>query len=306
MELKELLSIVKNEFAAPEGIDYHELLPELERNLGSPDTKIRENSMEVLWHWETKGILTETELIELGKRMAANLSFGLGEAETDSVFLRSFSALILRGVIHTDKLLLEGKLKGLKSFMKVELLKKWSEQAIEYFVKEQDLRGFIPIKEWAHSLAHCSDLLWELALHPLIGKEEHLKILEALAQKFTQPATCVFTASEEARICRVVAAIQRRNLVLPKEYEKWLQQIITPYAETKWFEDMDDLSILQFKLNARVNVRLFLHRLANLLQLKEEDFDETQKLIFKDISQYRDLLLEMIDKGFKKMIGSNI
>ena len=306
MDLKEILSIVENEFAVPEGADYHNLLPELERNLGSSDSNTRENSMEILWNWVTKGILTETELIELGKRMATNLSFGLGDVDTDSVFLRSFSALVLRGVIHTDKLILEGKLKSHESFLKVELLKKWLDESLEYFLSEQDLRGYVPVKEWAHSLAHCGDLLWEIALHPLIGKEEHSKILDTIAKKLVLPASCAFTASEEARISRVIAAIQRRNLILPEEYEKWLQQIIKPYAEIKWYNDLEDVGAIQSKLNARVNARLFLHRIAVMLQFEEKDFKETEKEIFKEISQYRDRLLEIIDKGIQKMIGSNL
>ena len=305
MELKEILSIVENEFAVPEKTDYHELVPTLEKNLGSIDSKIRENSMEILWAWMKNGVLTEKELIELGKRMAANLSYGLGELDTDSVFLRSFSALILRGVIHTDKLIKEGKLESHKSYLEEELIKDWLEKALEYFVKEQDLRGYIPIKEWAHSPAHCGDLLWELALNPLITKEDHIKILEAIATKLTQPASYVFTASEEARILRAVAAIQTRNLVSQKEYEKWLQQIIKPYAEIKWYEDMEDLTTFQYKLNARVNVRLFLHRLVMMLQVEESEFEEEQKSIYKNISEYKDSLLEMINNGFKKM-GSNL
>jgi len=307
LKLEEILSIVENEFAVPKGVDYHELLPELEKNLGSPNSKIRENSMEILWKWETRGILNEKELIELGKRLAANLSFGLGENGTDSVFLRSFSALNLRGVIHTDKLIREGKLEGKKPYLTNELILKWLEQSLNYFAGEEDLRGYIAIKEWAHSLAHCSDLLREIALHPLIGKAEHSKILDVIAKKFTQPANDIFSASEEARICRVIAGIQTRNLVLPGEYKKWLQGIITPYSETIWFvDDLKDPNTVNAKLNARMNVRLFIQRIAIMLQFSDDDIVVGQESIYKAISQYRDSLLELIAQELKKMNSSNL
>ncbi|MHA1355486.1 MAG: DUF2785 domain-containing protein, partial [Candidatus Heimdallarchaeota archaeon] len=255
-------------------------MPGLEKNLGSPDTKIRENSMEILWKWETRGILTEKELIELGKRLATNLSFGLGENGTDSVFLRLFSALNLRGVIHTDKLIRDGKLDGKKPYLTKELILKWLEQTLDYFVGEEDFRGYVPIKEWAHSLAHCGDLLWEIALHPLTGKKEHSMMLDALANKFTQPANDVFTASEEARICRVVAAVQKRNLVPPEEYEMWLKKFITPYSETRWFDDVNEPLTFQAKLNARINVRLFIQRIAIMLQFSNDDIVEGDEEIY--------------------------
>ncbi|MFW9923226.1 MAG: DUF2785 domain-containing protein, partial [Candidatus Thorarchaeota archaeon] len=297
---------VENEYAVPEGADYLKIVPELEKNLGSSDTIIRENSLEILWKWANQGILTNAELIALGDRMATNLTYKLGESETDSVFLRAFSALILNGVLQTDIQFIEGKLEGRKPFLNSELINKWFKLSLEYFIGEQDLRGYIPIKEWAHSIAHCSDLFRGFALHPLVGKEDLIKILETIAAKLIQPANNVFTASEEARMCRAIAGIQTRCLVLPEEYQKWLEKIITPYAEKKWFEDFDNPEIRNQKLNARVNARLFLHRFHNMLQYNIEDIVETQKELFNNISQYRTSLLDMIDEGFKKMSKSNI
>ncbi|NHJ84195.1 MAG: DUF2785 domain-containing protein [Asgard group archaeon] len=306
MEKSELLSIVENEFAIPKGVDYHELLPVLESNLGSTDTVIRENSMEILYNWAAKGMLTDLELIDLGHRLAANLSYKLGESETDSVFLRSFSALVLNGVLRADRNFIEGKIEGRKSFLTSDLINNWLNLALEYFINEQDLRGYVPIKEWAHSLAHCSDLFCSFAHHPIIRKEDHLRILDVIATKFLQPANHVFTASEEARICRVIAAIQTRCLVLPEEYQNWLKKIITPYAEKTWFEDVNEPETFNQKLNARVNARLFLQRLYDMLQYNVEGISKTQEEVYNNILQYRESLTTMITQGFKKMGSSSI
>ena len=158
MKLSEILSIVENDYTVPEGEDYHSFTSDLEIQLGSPDTDIRENSMEILYKWIVKGTYTDAELLEIGNQMVTNFSKGLGETETDSVFLRSFSALVLGGVINVDTMFSEGKIKGRKSFLTKEILDKWLDKTIEFFLGEQDLRGYILDKKWAHSLAHCSDL----------------------------------------------------------------------------------------------------------------------------------------------------
>ncbi|MBN1330375.1 MAG: DUF2785 domain-containing protein [Candidatus Heimdallarchaeota archaeon] len=306
MEVSELLSIVENGFAIPKGADVQTLVLELEGNLGSSDSIVRENSLEILWHWETQGFLTNSELIDLGNRLATNFSFGLGESGTDNVFLRSFSALVLNGILQADKSFIEGKVEARKPFLTFDLLSKWLDQALEYFIKEQDLRGYVPIKEWAHSIAHCSDLFGGFARHPLTSKKEHLLILDAIARKFTQPAHFIYTTAEEARICRAIATIQTRSLVLPEEYEQWLQQIINPYAETNLFNDINELETFESKLNARVNVRIFLQRLYYMLQYNAQELAETQEEVFKNLSQYSNTLLEIINHGFKKMCSSNL
>ncbi|HUT81717.1 MAG TPA: DUF2785 domain-containing protein [Candidatus Bathyarchaeia archaeon] len=306
MKLTEILSIVENKFAVPEGKDYHKIVPELEKNLGSSDTDIRENSLEILWAWVTKGVLTDKELIELGNRLVTNLHIGLGEVDTDSVFLRSFSTLILAGVIRTDSNYLEGKIENRKPFLTRDLLIDWLNRAIEFFIDEKDLRGYIQIKKWAHAIAHGSDLFKVFSNHPLLERDEHIKILETIAKKLGQPAEHVFSAYEEARICSVVATIQTRNLVSLEDYEQWLQQIIAPFADVAWYDDKPDPSTFNFRLNARVNVRLFLTRLYFMLLFDIQQISSTNKILYDTISQYSNSLLDLIIQALKKFSSYNI
>ncbi|NHJ38786.1 MAG: DUF2785 domain-containing protein [Asgard group archaeon] len=306
MKLSELLSIVENKFAIPEKTDYHRIVKELEKNLGSPDTDIRENSLEILWSWVNKGILTNKELIELGNRMVENLFIGLGEVDTDSVFLRAFSTLILAGIIQVDNIFLEGKRDNRESFITQDLLNKWLNQSIEYFIAEKDLRGYVQIKKWAHSIAHGSDLFKAFSLHKLVQKDEHIRILDAIAKKLTQPARYIFSAYEESRICNVVVAIQIRNLVSLKDYEQWIQHITDPFDEVKWYEDSPDPSAFNFRLNARVNVRLFLNRLYFMLIFDLQKCSNINKLVFEKISQYSNALLDLIIQGLKKFSDFNL
>lgn len=95
-------AILDNECQLPAGADLDDLTSHLTINLGSTDAYVRENSMEILWTWGPAGRYSDDQLMGLGRHMAANLSVGLGESGTDTVFLRAFSALILAMVVIVD------------------------------------------------------------------------------------------------------------------------------------------------------------------------------------------------------------
>ena len=132
MNIEDILSIIESDFAVPEGADYRKLVSELEVNLGSLDLTVRDKSYEILGVWCNRGILTDSELLTLGERIVSNLSVGLGELDTDNVFVRSFSALVLCEIIEADIAFTEGKCTGRKSFLTPELFKKWLDNHPRY------------------------------------------------------------------------------------------------------------------------------------------------------------------------------
>jgi len=87
--------IVKHEFAGPAGESPFVLLRELSGYFSSPDPELRDElaaGIAEQWIFEQK-LLAPAELRELLTAWTANLKVGLGESGTDSVLLRSFSAL---------------------------------------------------------------------------------------------------------------------------------------------------------------------------------------------------------------------
>jgi hypothetical protein len=85
--------------------------------------------------------------------------------------------------------------------------------AIHYFEAERDLRGFVPAKGWAHSVAHTADLLAWVANHPRSTAADLEDLLEAICQKLLTPTPYACHDREEFRLGRAVIAILHRNLL---------------------------------------------------------------------------------------------
>src|SRR5690348_15668419 len=79
-----------------------DLTVELTEMLGNPDPQVRDGlAFPALATWIDKGVYDDL-LVGLGDGMSVGLGQGLGECGTDSVFIRSFSALVLAECIDRD------------------------------------------------------------------------------------------------------------------------------------------------------------------------------------------------------------
>ena len=97
-------AVLENDCAVPEGHSIASLTAELLAELGSIDPVLRDDiALSILAAWiDREGAYTHDELRAIGQQMAQNLTLGIGEQDSDSVFLRSFSALVLDYVIDYD------------------------------------------------------------------------------------------------------------------------------------------------------------------------------------------------------------
>jgi hypothetical protein len=144
--------IVDHAYAVPEGQSPAALIEDLSEYLGSPDRELRDEfaySIPVHWIYRDKRLAPE-ELRGLLRLWSANLEVGLGEKGTDSVLLRSFSALDLSILAALDierPFLTDAKFHALLS------------HGLGYLAKEHDLRGYDERVGWIHATAHAADLL---------------------------------------------------------------------------------------------------------------------------------------------------
>ena len=177
-----------NGLKVPEGRTLPELTTELTRMLGDPDPANRDGiAYPTLATWISQGVYDEL-LKGLGDGMATGLDVGLGEDGTDSVFRRSFSALVLAEGIERD---------NVAHLVPVDTLLGWGDHLASWFVRERDLRGYVPTKGWAHTVAHGADALGRLAEAGVMGRRLELTVLlDVIADRLLVPTA---TTSSTAR-----------------------------------------------------------------------------------------------------------
>src|SRR5690349_10964915 len=82
------------DFRVPAEHPLSDLTAELTELLGTPDSDLRELALDVICTWIERGVYDDL-LPGLGDGIATGLTAGIGEHGTDSVFRRSFSALVV-------------------------------------------------------------------------------------------------------------------------------------------------------------------------------------------------------------------
>lgn len=193
-----------------------EMTTELTRMLGSTDPHARDDTaFTVLSNWIEQGTYDDL-LAGLGDGMAAGLSAGLGESGTDSVFRRSFSALVLAVCIERA---------NAADLLPPAKLLEWGDRIASWYLREQDLRGFVPGKGWAHALAHGADGIAALANTPSFGTAELTVLLDVLADRVLLPVSEPPAAGEPDRIAAAVVTVLSREVVPLGVLEPWVRRL---------------------------------------------------------------------------------
>jgi hypothetical protein len=218
-----------DDFSVPPDQPLPDLTAELTELLGSPDPHVRDElALEVLCNWVSRGVYDDL-LTGLGDGMAAGLGVGLGERETDSVFRRSFSALILGECIARDNqrpLVPGGK------------ILEWGDRVATWLLRERDLRGFVPGKGWAHAAAHGADVLAALAGSEAMGRLELTVLLDVIADRLVTDTGDRLVHGEDDRLAYATMGILHRDLVALEVLEPWLARLADA-ARTSESSDRD-------------------------------------------------------------------
>ncbi|MDN5297979.1 MAG: hypothetical protein PWP51_532 [Clostridiales bacterium] len=201
------------------------ILDVIGKNLGAVDSDIREGSLDVLWDLIETDALDGETCCALGNRMAVHLSHGLTQGEycDDTVFLRTFSALILGVIVSHDERLY--RLNG-SGFLPRSLYVQWAKAAFHYVKTEYDYRSFIPDKGWAHAAAHTADLLRDFSYHRYSDAKLQISALEHIAFRLTQTDHDIFLHNDEHRLTRIVIIILYRQTLALDFYQAWLDTLV--------------------------------------------------------------------------------
>ncbi|MFD2444177.1 DUF2785 domain-containing protein [Bacillus sp. CGMCC 1.16607] len=275
MELKLQLKQLRNKDIQQLSAEYFEsLIGDMLENIGSVDPELRDKLIYPTFIW----LINESLLLDKQYQYILetcldenHLFYGVGERNTDSVFTRSFSSLVITGLLSKDRQ---------TGVLSEDNLKNAFERSINYLQNELDTRGYVKEKGWAHSIAHGADLLVSLVRHPKISEKNFTKILNIVHTCLFKDAT--YIDDEDERLIFVIEALIERNLD-ELELELWVLQIFTDleliytkegfsneYFQTK-FNTTNFLKALYFRLgykNNRSNVRDLIN--GNLKELHQK------------------------------------
>jgi Protein of unknown function (DUF2785) len=197
-----------------------ELTAELTTMLGSADPYLRDEiAYPTLATWISEGVYDDL-LQGLGDGMTAGLVVGIGEDGTDTVFRRSFSALVLAECIERA-----GALSSSGQGVPDETVLRWGDRVAGWLVRERDLRGYVPGKGWARALAHGADALGALAEAPQMGRLELTVLLDVIGDRLLLPTRARFVHSEDDRLAAATMRILRRDVVSLDVLEPWVARL---------------------------------------------------------------------------------
>ncbi|MEM7331295.1 MAG: DUF2785 domain-containing protein [Chloroflexota bacterium] len=250
-QLKEKLqSLAENQFKISDD-DLPTLVWEMVNHLGAADSYLRDDLIYAAFGmWILEYDLIEQDLLRelLHTVLSEQQMFhGVGEQNTNSVFRRSFSVLLLPLILINHRA---------NPFLPVADVYKIKEQLLRYLQEEKDLRGFVEGMGWAHAIAHAADALDDLAQCSEITKDDLLDLLEGIRMVVCTYATG-YASLEDERLVTAAVAVFQRKLLSDEEIAAWL----TGFSQTVLSVDT-----MPEKLLIRANVKNFLQSLFFRLQ----------------------------------------
>jgi len=207
-------SIKKNNYALPDGYEVLPLTEELYTYLASTDPELRDIiGFFVFKNWIKQGLYNMDDLRGFIPRLIANLKKGIGERKSDFVFLRSFSALWLAVIVDFDT-----RNPSLSSQEMIPI----KGAALAYLAAERDLRGYDPVKGWAHAIDHAANLLAALAGSPHTDANDHIRILAHIADKLKDSNNWIFIYDEDDCLAEPAMEIFARGTLSADQIRAWL------------------------------------------------------------------------------------
>jgi len=210
-----LRSVLDNNGELPQDIDAYDFSYALLANLASSDSELRD---ELSYMILASAIIDKGRLSseQLEKLLATTLDenhlfYCIGEVGTNSVFMRSFSNLIIAAILYDDVKSPEIS-QTMVAHTKAALLR--------YAEQEHDWRGYVPGKGWAHAMAHLADSLDECSQNRFLQEEDRRQILDTICRLAQLPEPLY--NEEDIRLATVAYHIIVTRQVAEDFLERWL------------------------------------------------------------------------------------
>lgn len=267
MDLKGKLVFLNNLEEYPKAYDFDGMIKQMLTNIGVIDSELRDN---LIYTTFSKliigGFLTEQQLRTIMDSALddQHLFYKIGDKDTDSVFTRSFSVLLIPLLLMVNQkqpFLSEAEILSIK------------DETLRYINNENDFRGYVPGKGWAHAPAHAADALNEIAKYKL-SAAAHLEILNTVKNVICTKET-VFTNLEDERLVTPVVTILKDNHFDSGLIENWVDSFFKWDKNEQWDEGEDRIVL---------NVKLFLSSLYFRLS-NERDQQNTASIMKRKLTE---------------------
>jgi hypothetical protein len=271
------VSLAKNDYKIPEEYSLENLTDILFSYLGSIDPELRDDIAYMVYaNWLKREMYSSETIKSHVEILLSNLEKGIGETTSDTVFLRTFSILLLAEIVHND---------NKKPLLEKSLVKQILEKGIWYIGAEKDPRGHIPNKGWAHALAHTADLLLVLGRNRHIDGADLWTILSTISNKIIHSTNHVYIHGEDERLANAVNEILRRDQVSLNQLEAWTKSMTEPDGGN-W----KGVYIEEERNRAFQNTRNFLRSIYLVLQEQQDHFPDQkglESLFFNSLKELR-------------------
>lgn len=271
--LKELLkSIKENDYTVPQGVHPYQLSLVMMDNIGDIDSELRDELiLSNLLRWINEGVLSASEVYELLVIALDkdHILKGLGNID-DSVFVRTFSIEVVAGIIYKHRR---------DKFISESDIKKALTTVMRFYNEDNDVRGYVEGKGWAHGAAHGADALDEFARCEEIRYEELKLILDTIYKK-VNINHYGYINFEDERMITAVKAILEREIIPIKEIEDWI----------RGFNKIEKTGIYPGDSIVEFNVNTFLKSLYFRLMHKPEyeQITNVVREVLKEISRFNE------------------
>ncbi|GED65279.1 DUF2785 domain-containing protein [Lysinibacillus fusiformis] len=246
-DLKDKLSAIKQGQTAWEQVNQEQLLQSMLAHIGSTDSELRDTYIySSFYEWILeKNLLDHRCLTKLWHYCLDHLLLnGIEEEESDGVFTRSFTTLLVALILARD-------LKD--NFLSQDSIEEGQTKLLAYVKAEMDVRGFVPGKGWAHSVAHVSDAMDELVKNPKIKKTAYDDMLHAIWSMYLQPHY-IFIHDEDERLLVPIFAMLERGLA-QNEVVQLIQQMPATLSTLK--DQLDEANFYIVRFNCKTLLKSF-------------------------------------------------
>ncbi|WP_251128088.1 DUF2785 domain-containing protein [Exiguobacterium sp. s48] len=180
------------------------ILTSMVQHIGSTDGELRDRLIYTMFYRliiEQKDIDFDkmSELLETS--LHALLFHRIEETQSDAVFTRAFTTLLMALILHRD---VE------TNFLTEDQFQQAADGLIRYLQLERDARGYVNGKGWAHSIAHAADALDELIANPKLNPKSFPELFNIIIVQVMR--TDILAHDEDERLINPLLRLLERGM----------------------------------------------------------------------------------------------